>query len=1508
MIRRLLPVWGLLVLAGLLVPTSGAAQCLAPVFGTPISATNFIIVNWDAVPAASGGYVLSWRLYNPPFATPVTTISLAGTSYMLTGLMAGTPYEIKLTAVCGSITSTTTTTIVNTLAPPPPPPPCLSPSLIGFQVGDTQLQLNWSAAPSGTVEGYRIEYRTGASPFETLDLTGNVLTGTLSGLLPNTLYEVRVRTRCAGNVLSNPGQSSFIRTAPVPCPAPQLNFPIATTNSLFVSWPPLPQATTGYRLEYRALGAPTWQVQDADPNTSSLLLSNLLGGTTYELRLQARCSSTLTSAFSPVITATTVGQSCPAPNITAAVPAQNQIALSWTPIPAAALGYRIEFRTGSSAWSGFDVGPSPTSTTISSLQAGTTYEVRVQSRCSAATSSAFTTTTATTTSACPVPVLLGADATPNSLNVRWLPQPAATGYRLSWRLASGGPTATQQLSAGTTQFNIGGLLPATAYLVELQSLCNAIPSVAASQTFTTQNVAGCPAPIIRRVEPTASTLLVFFGGSNVPHLGYRLEYRPTATPNLSWVGLDLPAAPTLDPNQENTGLIAGLLPNTSYDIRIRTRCIDNSVSGWETRTAQTLPNSCPAPVLQNVQAGFSAINLSWTGPQNQVFVLEYRIQYRELPSGTPQFLFVPPFQTFATLTQNVFPGREYEIILQTACSIIDLSAAATRTVRTQGLPCAAPSTPVVASGVRTAQVSWTVPAGTPAASYTLEYRRLNDSNWTLRQVSGTSASLDGLQPETMYELRVRTNCSGGSFSEFNLTTFQTQPVPCLAPQPVLGERTTSSLALSWPVVPDANQYELEWRSGASSWNGIVLNGTAFTISGLVASTDYEIRVRSICPGPAGNRFSSFSTLTGRTLDPPCPSVQLSSVVPLTNSIQLAWIPVPDAFSGYRLRWKRASDTNFLQLDLPFVITNFEIFNLLANTAYNIEIQSLCGPGRTSEATQRTVTTLAAFCPVPAIQAVEPENESILLFWSQVPAAASGYVVSWRLAGGTFQETVVGAAETSFRISGLQPNQNYELRLRSRCTATSISEWSPLFPTSTTNVCFSPSFVDLLPEPFALTADWGAVSGAQGYRVSWGLPGQPPIGQADVAGTLTRFRIENLSPDTEYEVQVRTRCLGNTFSEPNFGFEFTGRDVCIPPTGLTLTPGIDRITATWNFVVAADGGYLVEWRPSGGSWRSVILNQNLLTIENLLPGTAYEVRVFSRCGNRSSGLPILATTITPTANACPSPTINLISPLVNGAQVSWTPVATAVLGYVVEWQTFDAAGWQSMTVPANQTSASLGGLSPQTSYRVRVRSRCAPNDESAPSTVREFVTLNASDCPAPTLTNFNATPTSVNVQWTPVNGAIGYRIEFAPVNNPAALRVIERQQPLANLLVQGLLPGTEYRFRVSTHCRTQTSAPSAERIIATPQARATYEAAALDGWQLYPNPNRGAFVLRFEAPAAGQTQFALFDLAGREVGRRSDSFAAGQVELHLDFGPLPGGLYLLRRLDAPNVPALRVVVE
>ena len=91
------------------------------------------------------------------------------------------------------------------------------------------------------------------------------------------------------------------------------------------------------------------------------------------------------------------------------------------------------------------------------------------------------------------------------------------------------------------------------------------------------------------------------------------------------------------------------------------------------------------------------------------------------------------------------------------------------------------------------------------------------------------------------------------------------PPPCNIPPGILVSNITSSSAkVSWTAVAGATQYNLWYRkTGVASWTKKNVAGTSKTLTGLLASTTYEYKLRSQC----GAEYSAFSPITTFTTLP-----------------------------------------------------------------------------------------------------------------------------------------------------------------------------------------------------------------------------------------------------------------------------------------------------------------------------------------------------------------------------------------------------------------------------------------------------------------------------------------------------------------------------------------------------------------------------------------------------------------------------------------------------------------
>lgn len=184
---------------------------------------------------------------------------------------------------------------------------------------------------------------------------------------------------------------------------------------------------------------------------------------------------------------------------------------------------------------------------------------------------------------------------------------------------------------------------------------------------------------------------------------------------------------------------------------------------------------------------------------------------------------------------------------------------------TAGSGCGTPSG-LASSGITTtaATVSWSAVSG--ATSYDVDYKLNSSGTWT-NAVTGTtslSVNLSSLASGSLYDWRVRANCSSGS-SSYSQAQFTTQStVTCNAPTGLASSSVTASSAtVSWSAASGAISYDVDYKTNASgTWTNAATGTTSLSVnlSGLSASTLYDWRVRTNCSsGSSSYAQAQFTT-------------------------------------------------------------------------------------------------------------------------------------------------------------------------------------------------------------------------------------------------------------------------------------------------------------------------------------------------------------------------------------------------------------------------------------------------------------------------------------------------------------------------------------------------------------------------------------------------------------------------------------------------------------------------
>jgi hypothetical protein len=251
----------------------------------------------------------------------------------------------------------------------------------------TSIDLSWREVDGAAK--YRVSYRPSASTgsFTTVDVGG--LTRTLTGLKPNTEYELRVAAVRADGQLS-PYSTIWISTRQLVAPN-NLQVASQTPTSVTLEWTKVP-GVPKYRMYYGIGSGTRTRVEVGDVSTKTI--TGLKPNTPYLIDIASLLNDGTRSSYSPKITATT-DLFLPPTDLASPGATSTTIDLTWTKAPSAAK-YRIAYGIESGTRTGFDVG-NISSYRLTGLKPGTTYTINMRAMMSDGTRSPYTSLISVTT-------------------------------------------------------------------------------------------------------------------------------------------------------------------------------------------------------------------------------------------------------------------------------------------------------------------------------------------------------------------------------------------------------------------------------------------------------------------------------------------------------------------------------------------------------------------------------------------------------------------------------------------------------------------------------------------------------------------------------------------------------------------------------------------------------------------------------------------------------------------------------------------------------------------------------------------------------------------------------------------------------------------------------------------------------------------------------------------------------------------------------------------------------
>lgn len=1342
-------------------------------------------LSWGAVSGATGYRIMYAKTNSYTF----TTVNASTNSYTLSGLTANTAYHFLVYSVISGKTSISSPlTVFTTTASGGS---CALPNGLSTSgISDVAATISWNAVSGAS--SYNLQYRiVGAASW--VSTTSSTTSKSLSALTASSNYEFQVQANCGTGNLSAFTTSSNFSTTAAPCNSPTgLNSTGVTINSATVGANSVPNATS-YNIQYRAVGASSW-----NPTTSSTVtktLSGLNASTSYEFQQQAVCP-TNTSAFSASSNFSTPAPVCAIPSGLNSTAVTNASAtLNWTAVSGAS-SYVIQYRiTGTASWT--TATSTTTSKAISGLTASSNYEFQVQTVCSASNSSAFSTSSSFTTAAppCNTPTGLSSSAiTDNSATISWTAVSGATGYSIQYRVT--GTSVWNTSTSTSVSKSLSGLSASSTYEFQVQTTCaaSATSSFSSSATFTT------PAPPCNVPSGLSSSGLTSNGAllswtAFAGATGYTVQYRIVGAS--TW---------TSSACAVTSISLSGLVASSNYEFQVKSVCSASNSSAFSASSTF----STPMPPC-NLTAGLAsssvthnAATLTWTAVAG---ASGYNINYRKV--GVATWTSTTSTSVSKSLS-GLSPSSTYEFQVQTNCGSGNLSSfSSSATFTTSATPCSLPSGLANSSLTsNSVTLNWSAVSG--ASGYAIQYRIVGSSSWTSVSSATNSKAISGLNASTNYEFQVQSDCGGGNISAFTTSsTFTTPAPPCNAVTGLASNAITdNSATLSWTDFAGAASYAIKYRIvGAASWTNTTSSVNTISLTGLTASSTYEYQVQSNC-GTGTSAFSSAANFT--TLAPPCniPSGLSPSSVS-NNSAVLSWNAISGAAS-YSIQYRVVGAASWNTISSA--TNNYNLSGLAANTTYEFAVQTVCSSNSSSYSSAVSFATSAPPCVISsALSATAVTDNSATLNWAAV-SGASNYAIQYRIVGNSAWQLATSTSN-SVSISSLSANSNYEFQVQTECTSGNTSAFTTAASFTTLPIpCITPSTLSASAiTDNSASLSWSNNASASSYSIRYRV-----IGSASwntLSSSVNTLNISGLTAVSNYEYQVQADCgSGNQSAFSSSSSFVTLAPPCNIPTGLSSASVTDNSAIlSWNLVSGASD-YTLQYRIVGSStWTSINCATNSKALTGLTASSNYEFQTQTNCSSGNSSSFTSSSAFSTSAPPCFTPSgLAASSVTYNSATLNWTAIA-GVTSYLVNYRIVGSASW--ITVTSATSSKALTGLTSLSNYEFQVKSDCGSGNTSAFSTVADFVTP-AQPCNLPSGLNASAiTYNSANLNWTAVAGVSSYNINYRITGTSTWTSLTSTTNSKS---ISALTASSNYEFQIQSDCgNNNTSAFTSSALFSTP---------------------------------------------------------------------------------------------
>ncbi|KAM9340955.1 collagen alpha-1(XII) chain [Symphorus nematophorus] len=1259
------------------------------------------------------------------------------------------------------------------------------------------FRVSWQPA-QGAVIRYRLSYfpLSGAGEILEAQTIGPETSIVLQELFPITTYRVSVSAEYAtgiGQEMQVDGTTKEVRGSPR-----DLRVFDETISTMKLAWQAAPGNVVQYRIAFKPAEGGERKEISVKGDTTQAVLKNLQPATEYELFVTARYSSGLGD---PLLgTGTTLEELGSPRDLQTRDVTDTSFLVNWVAAPGNVRQYRIKWKSLFSEEAGEKTIPGDTTTTVlEGLTPETRYQVSVFAVYGRGEGQPLVGEETTDISAAGRTIVVS-EETEKSMKVTWQPAPGnVLNYRVTYKPKVGGRQLAAKVPGSNTSTVLRRLNHLTTYDITVLPVYRSGEGKARQGEGTTLSPYKGPRNL-QTSEPSRTSFRVTWDHAPGDVRGYKVTFHP--------VGDDIDLGELRVGPYDNTVVLEELRANTKYSVNVF-GMFDGGESmplaGEEKTTLSDDPE--PPPYDGDVMCRTTAqadivllVDGSWSiGRLNfktiRAFIARmvgvFEIGPERVQIGLAQYSGDPKTEW------HLDAHRTRESLLE---AVANLPYKGGNTLTGLALNYLLQNNFKENVGMRpnSRKIGVLITDGKSQDDVIVNSQNLRDQGIELYAIGVKNADENELRsiasdPDNIHMYNV------ADFSFLldivdNLTDNLCNSVkgpggPPEAPTNlVTSEVTHRSFRATWTGPEDpVERYRVEYMTVSGRPQEVFVDGTENTVvlQGLNPLTKYMVNVYSV----VGEESSE--PLEGAETTLPMSAVRNMDIYDeQTTTMRVRWEEAEGA-TGYMLLYSAINATQPTleqEIRVGGDTTDVQLVKLLPNTAYTLSLFALHGESASEPLTKQGVTL--PLPPAGELRVRDVTHSTMRLIWDAAPGLVRKYLVTYKPEDGEAKELEVGGSLTTKQLDNLISQTEYALAVT---PIYDEGSGQPMLGEAITDVVPAPKnlrFSEVTQTSFRATWEHGAPDVAL-YRIGWTKKGEGNFQYAILNNDETTHVLQNLEPDTEYDVSVTAIYPDESESEDLLGTERTLLQG--PPTDLVVfNETITSMNARWNPAPGRVQNYRITYVPTAGGRAQTTQvggKKTTVLLPKLTPDTEYSITVVAVYAR---GVSQELNGVGKTKPLGGVRNLRVTDPTTSTLNVLWEAAEGNVRQYRIFYVPAAGGEEEMVQVSGSTYNTVLKNLQSDTVYTVTVVPVYSVGEGQRMS--ENGKTLERS--PVRNIQVFNPTTNTLNVRWEPATGPVQqYRVVYAPLTGARPSESILVPGTTTTALLQQLLPDTDYNVGV-----------------------------------------------------------------------------------------------------------------